>query len=1020
MTFKSNKITLIFNEQGWVYVYQDGSLISVESPTGQTLNFIYQKGDLQRVEQTDPDGMTTPLILIACTYDEQHRCVQMEIGPLLHRFAYEEKLHGRLIGWDQPGDGQSLNFYYDERSGVLNEVEKARAEKWPVKPGESVKLIPYGEPLTLKCKFFEPRQKQVEGGDPKRNPANYFIEDDGTYRYSYSTNPNGWQQGNNPPPYTVTAEDDNGLKQSLKVGVKDNLFAITNAYGKETKALYYGNGLPYSGRIRALYQDGERVMQYRYDKKTGWLTQTTDRDGVSTFYEYRRDGYYTPLFQGKYGKGIKTTAFDPKPVRISRGYEPRVAEVIAEMDYDNRGRLIAQTDGEGNVTEFSYNEFGELASVKPPDAGALTLQYDEYGRVAEVTQGGADDEAKPQTLKLAYDPFGKINKQTAPDGSETAFTYNELGQVQEVRKNNQLLAAYEYDLDGKVVGEKDGKNRAKKLERDLKGNIVAEILPGGIVTKYEYDAQGHRTAQIDANGNKITFKYDAYGHLVEQKNPLGQTLTWTYNKDGKLTQRTNGAQTVRYEYDERGRPWLIDYGAAGQQVRYTYNARGQVTREETPTFLVEKKYDYQNRVTVLQMIDLRQALGNKEQRLKGQVIRYKYNSRGQKTQTVLAETVTSDKTATKPKYDILQQTDYQYDSQGKLTGIRGNGQPVFTQKYDTQNRLATRLYHNGIRADYRHDDQGRLTKITYSGVPRQQALALEYTWDEGNELVSRGWNGETQWFGYDAAGRLTGVFSDQKKTKPLEKYAYDPAGNITEKMVYGERAALKYNAANQLISMEGGGRTVNYTYDPAGRLTVSADNLTGQTVNQYGWLDKPVTIERQGLGNISASGAVALDYYPDGHLAVKGPVDSSLLAEALKPSVAVKGKDESGAFAQLLKLVGLRTEDEALCANACQTRMQVADVYVWDGLGLLRRNHEVYVIEPHISGGVAVYVARIGDFRSGRYLINDMLGTTLMEVDGGKIRFNTLSAFGLPVKRTQEIPKPDTAVPKVPTRGRAR
>jgi YD repeat-containing protein len=125
MTFKSNKTTLIFNEQGWVYVYQDGVLISVESPTGRALNFIYSRGDLLRVELTDADSIAKPVILIACAYDDDHRCVQMEIGSLLHKFVYEKKTGGRLIGWDQP-NGQSLNFYYND-AGVLSEVEQFKA-----------------------------------------------------------------------------------------------------------------------------------------------------------------------------------------------------------------------------------------------------------------------------------------------------------------------------------------------------------------------------------------------------------------------------------------------------------------------------------------------------------------------------------------------------------------------------------------------------------------------------------------------------------------------------------------------------------------------------------------------------------------------------------------------------------------------------------------------------------------------------------------------------------------------------
>ncbi|MDR1305930.1 MAG: hypothetical protein LBK76_12030 [Verrucomicrobiales bacterium] len=48
---------MIFNEQGWVYVHQGSALISVESQTEQTLNFTCQKGDFQRIKQSDPDGI---------------------------------------------------------------------------------------------------------------------------------------------------------------------------------------------------------------------------------------------------------------------------------------------------------------------------------------------------------------------------------------------------------------------------------------------------------------------------------------------------------------------------------------------------------------------------------------------------------------------------------------------------------------------------------------------------------------------------------------------------------------------------------------------------------------------------------------------------------------------------------------------------------------------------------------------------------------------------------------------------
>jgi hypothetical protein len=87
-----------------------------------------------------------------------------------------------------------------------------------------------GEPLMLKTKYFEPKDNKSGGGTPKRNPANYFIEDDGTLKYEYSVNPNN---SANAPAYEITATDKNNLKQKLKVGIKENNFAMVNAYEDE-------------------------------------------------------------------------------------------------------------------------------------------------------------------------------------------------------------------------------------------------------------------------------------------------------------------------------------------------------------------------------------------------------------------------------------------------------------------------------------------------------------------------------------------------------------------------------------------------------------------------------------------------------------------------------------------------------------------------------------------------------------------------------------------------------------------
>ena len=51
---------------------------------------------------------------------------------------------------------------------------------------------------------------------------------------------------------------------------------------------------------------------------------------------------------------------------------------------------------------------------------------------------------------------------------------------------------------------------------------------------------------------------------------------------------------------------------------------------------------------------------------------------------------------------------------------------------------------------------------------------------------------------------------------------------------------------------------------------------------------------------------------------------------------------------------------------------------VWNGLALIRRGREIYVNEPHISGGVPI----LSKTKEGiRYHEHDFLGTTLWSMD---------------------------------------
>ena len=54
------------------------------------------------------------------------------------------------------------------------------------------------------------------------------------------------------------------------------------------------------------------------------------------------------------------------------------------------------------------------------------------------------------------------------------------------------------------------------------------------------------------------------------------------------------------------------------------------------------------------------------------------------------------------------------------------------------------------------------------------------------------------------------------------------------------------------------------------------------------------------------------------------------------------------------------------------------EIYLWDGIALIRRGSDIYVNEPHVSGGVPI----LSKTDEGvRYHEHDFLGTTLWSMD---------------------------------------
>ena len=181
---------------------------------------------------------------------------------------------------------------------------------------------------------------------------------------------------------------------------------------------------------------------------------------------------------------------------------------------------------------------------------------------------------------------------------------------------------------------------------------------------------------------------------------------------------------------------------------------------------------------------------------------------------------------------------------------------------------------------------------------------------------------DARYYKYDKTGKLISVEYAANPEKN-EYYAYDKQGNIIEKRMGDKVYKYTYDTGNQLKEMSSPEGKREYFYDRAGRLVSEKLNGEIDAEYKYGYLDKVIEVNRNGKTTKFA-------YDGFGMLAQKTFHDGS------------------------------------------------TEVWVWDGLALIRRGSDIYVNEPHVSGGVPI----LSKTDEGvRYHEHDFLGTTLWSTD---------------------------------------
>jgi RHS repeat-associated protein len=259
---------------------------------------------------------------------------------------------------------------------------------------------------------------------------------------------------------------------------------------------------------------------------------------------------------------------------------------LFKVHQGNRTHMI---DPFGTVTLYGYDAQNRLERV-----GTTVGQWDAVYTYRKNSQPSGITRLNGVQTTWAYDTL------------KTTLTHNRAGQGNKVYQNQS-------DIKGNITGRtENGQTQSftyDKLNRIQSTSEYAET--------YTYDTRGNRLTLL--SGKPLSIKeqsnqYDRKNRLTQVTGENGAPVSYRYNGDCLLTERTEGAQSTRYYYDEkaniiaegivnggnvthkasyiRGNQLEVQVDAAGSKGYYILNGHGDVVELADGAGQTKNTYTY--------------------------------------------------------------------------------------------------------------------------------------------------------------------------------------------------------------------------------------------------------------------------------------------------------------------------------------------------------------------------------------------------------------------------------------------
>ncbi|MEZ6975954.1 RHS repeat-associated core domain-containing protein [Aeromonas sp. S14(2024)] len=572
-----------------------------------------------------------------------------------------------------------------------------------------------------------------------------------------------------------------------------------------------------------------RVVEFEYLDDTGLVTRFVDGSGHAWHYEYdeqqRLCAVTDPLGRSwlwrfdETGNPEKLTGPDASEVHFSwnrygllTAVSDQSGKVQARLQYDQRQRLLSQTDAEGRTEQWRYDGQDRVAQWQRADGARYQLGY------------RRPSWQLPEQLKRP----DEVEEQRRYDRHKNLIDYVD-GNGQHWR---QRFGAFDLLLERTDAS---GRSWYYQYDRDTQ-QLIKVTGPDQQVWQWWLDNDGRLVREQDMAGTVTHYGYDEDGHCIEVRNGEGQARHFLFDGRGLLLRETSDDDTLHYHYDGAGR--LLEVSSSISHLRFEYDTRDRVVREEQNGATISRTYDEQARTLTRTLSWPEAHQENKEDEPAPLTTSFIVNNVGELTRIGLPDGA---------------ELTLVHDLAGR-EALRQGGAFGLKQEYDALGQLT--------RAQSGQLQEGRLLA----------GLTGEYGYDRAGNLIGERRGREAQGYRLDACGRVLETlsqhpnagrqreaqFSYTRQGLPLTDgehtrwqqgrvsqrgdthYDYDKAGRLVSKRQLRpgfrpEQWHYRWDSRNQLrVVTTPEGSNWFYRYDPFGRRISKRCEQSGEEV-RYLW-----------------------------------------------------------------------------------------------------------------------------------------------------------------------------------------